>query len=229
MDANGITTWQNSEAGQQLAERLKSEKTLNAMDKILARIDTLEQAVRRLSELMTQGPGLLSMAADMADETYKQAADRGVYLEERMGAALQLAERLTETANVKKLNALLDLSDQIPGLIAMGVDTIDEGYRWASAQGLDLGTLSNQGITVLKKLSEVLSTQEFDALMESGVLSPKALKIIGQMGGALTESQAEPIKPVGALGMIRALGDPDRKRAIGFLMQFTKKLGAQLK
>lgn len=229
MNTNGSTTWSESEAGQRLNERLSDEKTLNALDNILGRIETLEKAVVRLSDLMTQGPGLISMAADMADEAYQQSAERGVQLEERLGTALQLAERLTAPATVEKLNALLDFSDQLPGLMAMGVDVLDEGYKQAAAQGLDLGTLSTQGISVLKRLSEVLSTQEFEALMESGVLSPKALEIIGQMGVALTASQAEKPKPVGAFGMLRALNDPDRQRALGFLMQFTKKFGEQLK
>lgn len=286
MDTNGTMLWSESEAGQQLQARLSSEKTLKALDHLLARIDTLEQAVERLADIMQQGPGLVSMATDSIDETVKVAAAKGIDLEERLAnalhlaeqltspqmvnqlsqlfammeqlpglsamaidmvdegyrvaasqgisieqrltLALQLAERLTQPAVVERLHAVLDLSDQLPGLVAMGVDVLDEGYRNAAEAGLDLGTLSEQGIAVLKQLSTLLSSDAFKHLLQSGLLAPDTVGIVAKAGDALVESQQRPPKKVGLFGLMSALNDADRQRALGFLMDFAKQFGKKL-
>lgn len=286
METNGALAWTDTPAGKQLQERLNSEKTLRSLDHLLARIDTLENAVDRLSDLMEKAPGMISIATDMADEAHKRAAANGIYLEKRLGAALQLAERLTAPETVEKINGLLDtldkapnmlsmavdavdeqarqacergvnidkrlgvalrmaetitdpqmearfnqlvhLSNQAPGLIAMAIDVLDEGYRKAVQEGLDLETLVQQGVFALKQMTELLSSSEFRALMESGVLSPSTLKIVSQAGEALNASQKEEAAKVGLFGAMRALKDPDRKRAMGFLLSFMKNFGKNL-
>jgi hypothetical protein len=344
MDTNGTAHWVDTEAGQQLQARLTSEKTLKALDHLLARIDTLENAVERLTTVMEQGPGLVSMAADtvdetirdaaskgidieqrlgnalhlaekltapemvqrvdnfiemteqlpgltsmavdVVDETVRQASQSGVDIEQRLGAALQIAEKLTAPAMVEKLNqvfeltdqlpglssmavdivdetyrqaaarginiedrakallhiterltqprqmeqlnALLDLSDQLPGLIAMGVDVFDDTYRSAAARGLDLETLSAQGVTVLKQLSTILGSDEFKSLLQSGLLSPSTVGVVAKAGDALVESRNMPTKKMGMFGLLGALNDSDRQRALGFLMNFAKQFGQQL-
>lgn len=286
METNGAPSLKNSEAGRQLQKRLNEDQTLHSLDHILERIGTLENAVDRLATLIEQGPGMLSMAADVADETYRQAAARGIYLEQRLGNALQLAEKLTAPETVEKItsllaiadqaptmismtadavdeeirhacdrgvnidkrlgtalrmaekltdpkmeerfNQLLDLSDQMPGLTAMAIDILDEGYRKAVSQGLDLETLAQQGTFALKQMVALLGSDEFKALMSSGVLSPSTLNVVSQAGEALIESQQAEHKKIGLFGTMRALGDPDRKRAMGFVMTFMKNFGKKL-
>ena len=77
MKTNGNPTWLESKAGQKLQQSLSEEKVLNGIDHLLHRIGTLETAVERLTSIMEQGPGMLSMVTDMADAEYKKAADRG--------------------------------------------------------------------------------------------------------------------------------------------------------
>lgn len=86
--------------------------------------------------LADQAPGLIAMTGDMVDEAYRQADTRGVRIDQRLGTALALAEKLTDPAMVEKLDGVLVLSDQLPGLVAMGVDTLDEGMRQARENGL---------------------------------------------------------------------------------------------
>ncbi len=288
MNTNGNTPahWQESEAGQQLMERFSNEKTLRALDHLLARIDTLEKAVENLTTMLSQAPGMIAMAADSIDEAYKEAkthdinieerlanalhlaekltapemvekinnfmafadqapglvsmaidatdeayrkaAEHGVNLDERIGSALQLTEKITQPQMVEKFNQLIELSEQAPGLAAMLVDTIDEAYRKAIEQGLDLETLGTQGVQVLKQLSTVLASEEFSALMNSQVLSPNTLSIVSTVGEALVESHDQPIKKVGLFGTLRALNDPDRQKALGYIMGFVKELGKRL-
>ncbi len=344
METNGTTAWHNTEAGQRLQERLTNEKTLRALDHLLERIDTLEEAVERLTTLMQQGPGLVSMAADWADEsyrraqahglepearlknalhlaekltapemvekldqvfqladqgpglasmladwadesvrrsaeqgvdleerlrmalhlaekltapemaakldhalrladqapglasmladwaddTYRQAAASGVDLEERLRVALQFAEKLTDPAVAEKLDDALTLVEQGPGLAAMAIDTFDENYRRALENGVDFQVLTRQGINITKKLSDLLDSEEAEALLESGVFKPQTLAIISKAGESLIESRGMPARKVGLFGLLGALRDPDRQRALGFLMDFLKAFGQKL-
>ncbi len=133
--------WPDTMAGKQVQTRLADDRTLQAIDHLLARIDTLEAAVDKLSTLMHQGPGLVAMAGDMLDETYRSADARGVSIEERLGTALGMAEKLTAPAMAEKLDGLLTITDQLPGLIAMTMDTYDEGMKQAFDNGFDPRTL----------------------------------------------------------------------------------------
>ena len=287
MKSNGKSTaWYETEAGKEVQARLTEERTLKAIDHLLSRIDTLETAVDRLTTLIDQGPGLMAMTTDMADEVYRQSQARGVSIEERLANALQLAEkltsdemvgkienlidladqapglaamtvdmademyrqasasgvsieqhmqnglqvigRLTEPKTVESLNAALDFADQLPGMAAMTMDMLDEGYKEAAAKGLDLGTLSTQGIQALKQVSTLVSSPEFKALMDSGLLSPATISVIASAGDAMVEAKEADVKPVGAFGTLRALSDPDRQKAIGFLMNFLKHWGQKI-
>ncbi|TXB62951.1 DUF1641 domain-containing protein [Phaeodactylibacter luteus] len=194
-----------------LAEQLTSPA-------MVARID-------QLNGLAEQLPGLASMAADAADEGYQQAALKGIDLSERLGIALGLAEQLTRPETAGRLGQLLALSEQLPGLAAMGVDILDEGARQAAESGIDWSVLSGRGVEMLGQLSTLLASEEFKALMQSGVLDPCTLKVIAKAGEAMVDSNREDIKPAGMWGALRALGDKDRQKALGFLLSFSKHFG----
>ncbi len=197
MGTNGSSIWTDSPAGKQIQQRLSEEETLHSIHRLLDRIDTLEKAVEKLTILMSQGPGLLSMAADTIDESYRQAAQNGIDLEQRMGVALQMAEKLTAPEMLEKLDGLLNLANLGPGLIAMLIDSVDEEMRKAHSSGMDVNQLKEYG------------------------------KLIGI---ALSSAKAMPESKVsGIFGLLRALKDPDRQRAMGFFMNFTKAFGSNIK
>jgi uncharacterized protein YjgD (DUF1641 family) len=67
-----------------------------------------------------------------------------------------------------------------------------------------------------------------EALLQSGVLDPAALQIIGGLGRALIDTASARPAPIGVIGLLRALGDPDIQRALGFLMNFAARFGSRL-
>ncbi|MEZ5040988.1 MAG: DUF1641 domain-containing protein [Saprospiraceae bacterium] len=195
METKGIA-WAHSEAGQQLQKRLNSEKTIKSLDHLLERMDTLEAAIDRLGTILDQGPGMLSMATDMVDEAYQRSAEKGVNLEMRLSNALHAAEQLTAPATIDKLDQLLAFSDQLPGLMAMMMDTVDEEVMKARDKGLD-----------------------FQPLKETGIKAATALAKAAEM---------PPARIGGIFGLMRELKDPDRQKALGFLMNFAKAFGKEM-
>jgi uncharacterized protein YjgD (DUF1641 family) len=55
------------------------------------------------------------------------------------------------------------------------------------------------------------------------------LRIIGELGRALTETAAAPPATAGVLGLLKALGQPDVQRALGFLVTFAERFGRRLR
>ncbi|MBR9921369.1 MAG: DUF1641 domain-containing protein [Bacteroidetes bacterium] len=159
METNGnATDLLASEAGQQVRARLSEERTLMALDKLLQRIDTLETAVERLSTIMDQAPGMAAMVTDMADERINQASQQGINLEERLGNALHLAEKLTAPEMTKKLDKLVEFAEQGPGLMSMVVDVVDEGMRNAIDNGYDPQALLHLAGTANTALVQAVNT-----------------------------------------------------------------------
>lgn len=254
MSKNGsLAHWEETPAGQQVKARLAEEKTLLALDKILARLDTVEEAVSGLATAMHQGPGMVAMVADMADEVYRRTDAHGINLETRLKGALEIADKLTAPAMVDKLSNLLALSDQLPGMVAMTADMADEVYRQADNRGVNIEQRLGVALELAEKLTEPAMVDKLNGILafsdqlpglialgidtldeglrkarENGLEPETMVEWAAQFGRAMREAQAAPTTKVGAFGMLTALRDPDRQKALGFSLNFLKYLGKQL-
>lgn len=236
-----------------LRDRLNEENTAQSIDRLLNRIDTLEKALENLTTIMQQGPGLMAMTMDMVDDGYKKASEKGVSIENRLNAALQIAEKLTAPEMVAKLDNLLTLADQAPGIMAMTMDMVDEGYRKAGERGISIENRIGTALEMSEKLTAPEMVQKLDGLLTLADQAPgiaamvmdtfdEEMRKVKDMGidaqlldtaklaaKSLSEAKAEPIEKVGGIfGLMRALKDPDRQKAVGFLMQFAKKFGQKI-
>ncbi|HFA47685.1 MAG TPA: hypothetical protein ENJ95_01560, partial [Bacteroidetes bacterium] len=166
-NTNGATaSWSETEAGKKVMARFSEERTLNAIDHLLARIDTLDKAVENLTTFMRQGPGLVAMKVDMVDEMYREADAKGVNIDERLKGALDIAEKLTAPEMVEKLDGLLKLADQMPGLVAMKVDMLDEAYREADAKGVNIDERLGAALNIAEKLTAPEMVEKLDGLLK---------------------------------------------------------------
>lgn len=175
--------------------------------------------------LAEQAPGLAAMAGDMMDNAYRSAAAQGIDLEERATTGLHLLKRLTDPNMALPLTQLLDLAEQAPALMAMAGDVIDDAYRSAHDAGVDLETMVKQGGVAAQRLSTLMRSPEFTALMDSGMLDPKAVSLLGSAANALVKSQEAHPQKIGPMGLVGALRDPDVQKTLGFFMAFAKEFG----
>ena len=209
--ASGVDLNQRATVGLQLLNKLTEPKMVEQLQQLL--------------DLADQAPGLAAMAGDMVDDLYRDAAASGVDLNQRATVGLQLLNKLTEPKMVEQLQQLLDLADQAPGLVAMAVDTADTMYEYVSEAGVDPDILLQKGLTNLVRFSALMASDEFDVLLDSGILDPQTLVTVGGIGKALATSQQEPARKVSPLGMLGAMRDPDVQKALGFMMNFAKQFG----
>ena len=149
-------------------------------------------------------------------------------------ATLQTVEQRTRAiAEVtESLRPLMALAQQAPAFVAVLMDSFDEAMRAASDNGFDIERGLLNGAEAALRFGatiDVEKVRELDALLRSGVLAPGTLRIIGEFGRALTETAAAPPSTAGALGLLKALGQPDVQRALGFLVTFAERFGRRLR
>jgi hypothetical protein len=150
------------------------------------------------------------------------------------GATLQTIEQRTRAiAEVAEgLRPLMAFAQQAPAFVAVLMDSFDEAMRTASGRGIDVERGLLNGVETALRFGATMDAEkvrEFDALLASGVLAPGTLRIIGELGRALTETAAAPPATAGALGLLKALGHPDVQRALGFLVTFAERFGRRLR
>ena len=149
-------------------------------------------------------------------------------------ATLQTVEQRTRAiAEVtESLRPLMALAQQAPAFVAVLIDSIDEAMRAANASGIDVERGLLNGAEAALRFGATMDAEkvrELDALLRSGVLASGTLRIIGEFARALTETAAAPPSPAGALGLLKALGQPDVQRALGFLVTFAERFGRRLR
>lgn len=156
-----------------------------------------------------------------------------------------LRERLRDPATAQALDHILErlealariadaavlLGAQLPGGVAMLVDSADEVAGRLTARGVDIEKGLAHGAEAALRFGAIMGPEQvasLEALLTSGVLDPQTVALVGRLGQALSETASEPAAPVGAMGALRALRDPDVQRALGFLVGFAKRFGSAL-
>ena len=149
METNGSIIWSETEAGKQIQNQLANPETLAGLSRLLNRVDELEQSVAQLSALLAQGPSMVAMATDTVDE----AVRNGIAIEEKLGNALKLADKLTAPETVAHLDKMFALLDQLPGTVGMVMDMADELATNARARGVDVNDRLSAGLAMAEKLT----------------------------------------------------------------------------
>ncbi|BBM84314.1 DUF1641 domain-containing protein [Candidatus Uabimicrobium amorphum] len=225
------------------------QENTEVLNKILQKIESLEKSIEKVETSVQQLQGITGMFSDSIDEHYQRTKEKGIDLEERVSVSLQLAEKITkrETANLLLEN--IDHINQLPQLVAMFADFLDEFYR-ENLRDIDvidnlkrglqimieltnpdtakiISTVFDEEKGLIKELSALLDSPEFRALMKSGVLNPQTVKVIASMGESLVDCQDD-VEKLTVIKGVGALFNSDIRRSMGFLVAFAKHFGKNL-
>lgn len=230
-----INQMSNSNGFQQLERRIREPETAERLIRLLDRLESIEKTLDRVEQAVEHGPAMVSTIADVTDDLADRAHAAGIDLDERVHHTLLLLEKLTDPATVAALSGLLDrmdqieqlaaLTDDIPGFISIMVDAIDEVYHGAAAVGIDIDARVRSTFAFGKRLTDPATVEALDH-----VLDPNAVGFVGMLGETLAKCQQECLAQpepysVTMLGAMKALRDPDARRALGFLTKFAQMFG----
>lgn len=130
----------------------------------------------------------------------------------------------------------LERSEVVVENIAEGVRDIrgaaEAGSRDVLGLLSQLGTLLPAVQALLRQVQPLVESGSFEHLAQSKILDPEMVDTVARVGDALhatrVSHRANPTE-LGLFGMLRALRDPDAKRAMGFLATFLKEFGRQMR
>jgi uncharacterized protein YjgD (DUF1641 family) len=221
-----------------LQERINEPETAERLSRMLDRLESIESTLARLEVAVSHGPAVVSTLADIADEAADRVHDAGIDLDERIRVSLALAEKLTDPKTASALAGLLSrldkidqitaLLDDLPGLISMMVDAVDEIYAGAESVGISIDARVRSTFALGEKLTAPATVDALDQ-----VLDPGAVGFVGMLGDTLARCQKECLsreEPYSATvwELMRASRDPDARRAMGFLVTFGKLFGRRM-
>lgn len=143
-----------------LTERLTEPEVLGALGRIVERVDQLEPLV----VAATQAPAAVAAATDMADAFARSAAERGIDLDARLQASVDVLERVTAPKTLaalgkmadhaEALEPLLDAAAQAPGVVATVADMADEALARAARDGIDVDARLQAVLRVALRLTD---------------------------------------------------------------------------
>ena len=190
---------------------------------ILDRLERMEQRFDHYEALVQQTLPMVGMMTDTVDGWMHDLTRSGIDIDERTKETLRLLAELTAPQSMETLHTLVEmlptlgaLVRQAPGAIAAMVDTGDELVMRLREAGIDIEHLGRRGLHAAK------------ALIDSNVLEDAAVAVISNAAQSLEESACT-ARPTSLFGMIRAMGDPDVQRALGFFLAFAKSFGSRCK
>lgn len=157
-----------------LQERLHEPEIAASLDRLLSKIEKIEQAINRLEDVVMSAPGMVSMAADTFDDVYREVSEQGIQLEERARVGASLLMRLTDPSTAGHLENLLDrvetLSatlEQAPNMVSMAADTVDNIISAAAANGIDVEQRLRISLELLERLTEPKTAATLTTLMDN--------------------------------------------------------------
>lgn len=192
--------------------------------RIEARLERLERAIAPVAELGSRSSAAIATATDILDDHAARLGD----VEARVQSAVDVLERLTRPQTLASLRQLVDIAESAPKLVAVMTDVIDETMAEAAEEGLELHRIVGDAKRLAMGLLRLTTSKELEALTSSGMLDPRALRLLGLVARATAEADADEPPRVGMLGTVRALADADVQRSVGFLLRILGGLGRSL-
>lgn len=211
---------------------LDLEKTLTQLGQ------SLPAVLESLPELSRSLPQLTRLAARLNEPETSAAIDTVLDNAAVLALAAQSADGLLKRSDVIIENVAGSVRDVVGSDTAANVATFEQSLQVLAQLRDALPTLVQilprltrslpSLLDVAERLEVILGSQEFGALMSSGVFAPKTVGIVGEAGKAVVEvydEQMAKATPAGRMDLFRALGDPDVQRALGFMIEFAKRFG----
>ncbi|HWN71429.1 MAG TPA: DUF1641 domain-containing protein [Haliangium sp.] len=223
-------------------------ETIASLQQVSARLERIEGTLARLEGILAQSSGIaalaeratpgVAMVTDILDEWALAAGARGVDLDQRLARGLHLLQRLTEPGVADALEAVLDRMDRVqallarldalPGAVATVADTVDDFVMALADRGLDVEQVVRRGAAGLDRVARLVQSPAFQEVLDSGILEPHVVQVIGHLGRALSAARGEPGERAGLMALLRATRDPDVQRAIDFGLRFLRHFGDRI-
>lgn len=205
------------------------------LGQLVERLDRLERKVDALSardglatldQLSLRAPQIADAAGRTAQVAWDEATAAGIDPFALYHASLPLMVKAAQPEAVAVLGRMLDRLEDV----TFTLDTLDKLDAGLKGAGVERALLAERSIELASKLAALTLARntEVTALVEGGPLERETLDVVGKATRALVEARKDPAQPAGLFATLRAMGDADIQRAVGFGLQFARRFGQLL-
>lgn len=205
---------------------------------------TIEQAL--FERMGVTVDDALATGTDALDEKVAQASRAGIDVEPRLSSLADLLVRLTEPQTLSALGTLIDrlpqlaqfasMLDAAPDLLATFGDVLDDFQKSAERDGIDVEKGLINGMHAALWFGNHLDKEDLSRIgevLKSDILSPHALKTVGDIAKALATAQRQSCdsttkSQVGLFGLIGLMRNPDIQRSVAFAAKLGECFGKGL-
>lgn len=153
----------------------------------------------------------------------------GIHANGADGIAAALARIERRLDRMEKAVGRLDaVAGGAPSALAMIADTFDGVAQRASESGVDFDERIRTTLALLERLTRAEAAASFRALLDSGLFAEGALAALSNIARALPAAGNQAPRPLGPWSAWRALKEPEVQRALGFVVDIARRLGASL-
>lgn len=223
-------------------------ETQNSVEDRLARIENM---LEKISQGVGQAPTMLAMATDSIDELINAESEGCIRFENSLSNGLNLLRRLSEPKIHSALSQLLNTLEQGPGLVSMIMDSMDSTIEKANQGSVRLDDRFNGLAKLLAQISDPKMLDKLDGLFDlvdqssgltamvmdsldeimtgQSILDDKNFELIKKLGAAVSEARDQTPAEIGGIwSLMRIIKDPERQKALGFLMNILKQFGKKI-
>ncbi len=223
--------------GSGLPISLPKNSSTDKLERLEARLERIEAMLAKQAELLEQAPHIAATVGNIADSTVQNLQAKGIDVDERARAGLRVLERASDPEilsaiedlleHPKEVKTAINMMRQAPGTVAMAANVFDGWMTGAMEEGIDPTVAVHNTVESLHKLVLLMQSDEYSALMSSGVFDPETLQVIGRVGDAMQHAKHSKGQ-TGLLGAMRAASDPKVQRALHFAIELAKHFGESL-
>lgn len=204
-----------------ILEQLSRLLPILARPAMLEALESLAQHADQFApwlKLLTDLPGLLNVGINGLDESMAHLKNTGgIDIQERGRALLQVVLQATDPRTLHLLSELLMQREtllmgvyalrDLPGILSMAVDSLDEFFRNYDLSGHDIDHLLHS--------------------LRHGILDVHTVSVVASAGEALARSEKD-YQPASLFQMLKALGTPEFRNSMGFLLSFVRHFSHSL-
>ena len=218
--------------------------TTELLRQLVGQVERLNERLDKLEALQQAAESVAAVAVDMVDEQAQQLSRTSTPANQRLAGLLELSEHLTRQSTLEALSKLVDrtpqleqlatLADTAPDALAALMDVVDEWAARQAANGMNLSETLSHGLRAAMWLAERVREGDLERLgmlLQSDVVDPKALQVVGNAASALVDCQREAChasqpRRAGLFALLGALRNPDTQQSLAFALRFAEKFGS---
>ena len=183
LQARGIDVDARVKALLVATEKLTDPTTLDALGRLASHAGEAAEA----AEMLSQAPGMVAGAIDTVDGVIGGLHARGIDVDARVKALLVATEKLTDPAVLGTLTRLADqaplleeslqIAEQLPGMAAGAMDTVDGLVRQLQSRGVDLDARMRGILAVTEAATDPRALAAVERLLKN----PEALEQFAEL------------------------------------------------